>query len=82
MSMSRQLEHLYDIKHVMFDTEAPNGQHSVTTRKVGYHTQENGIRVVACREHGAMFCVALLKKIKGRIYRCPTCNEGAVAVRK
>jgi len=80
--MSRKLEHLYDIKQAMPDTTAPNGQHSVTLRKVGYYLQDNGLRVVACREHGAMLCVALLEKIKGRIYRCPTCNEGAVAVRK
>lgn len=73
------METLFDIKAVMFNTKAANGLHSVSDGYVGFHVQGNGIRSVWCKEHGAMLCVAVLET-GNRLYRCPTCNEGAVKV--
>jgi len=52
-----------------FNPKVQNGVHSVSEKKV-FWTDNN---YVTCREHGACLCVSKDRKI----WRCPTCNEGA-----
>jgi hypothetical protein len=56
-----------DMPH--FNPVVKNGIHSVSKRKI-FWTSNN---YVTCKEHGARLCVSKDR----RIWRCPTCNEGA-----
>ncbi len=61
---------LKDIKDMPnFKQSVTNGLDSVSSGKV-FFTKEN---LVTCLTHGAMLCVSENR----RIWRCPTCNEGA-----
>ncbi len=68
------------------DSNAENGLRSVSEGKV-YFGHPKGltkdmlkvsVKTVCCIEHGAMLCMANWKK--GAVWRCPTCNVGAVLV--
>jgi hypothetical protein len=62
-----------------FDPKVPNGTDSVTGKRVYFgqprQASTMSIPTVCCADHGAMLCVA--KNDAGKIWRCPTCNEGA-----
>ena len=60
-----------------------NGLHSVSTGVVffGQNNHQRSARTVdtvTCVNHGATLCTASIGG--GKIWRCPTCNEGAFQV--
>ena len=59
------------------DADAEARAHSVARGKVFYGRRpgQAGLDTVSCAEHGATLCVA--KNEAGKLWRCPTCNEGA-----
>lgn len=75
---------LKDIKEMPgFNSEVKNGISSVSEDKVFWGKLESdkvGLDTVTCREHGACLCVAVTKQ--GRLYRCPTCNQGAFVIKR
>lgn len=62
-----------------FNVDGPqNGIRSVSAGLVEFGAEPRywrSIPTARCVRHGACNCVARTKT--GRIYRCPTCNEGA-----
>jgi len=69
-----------------FNSTVEDGAHSVSEGKVkeGYIATDehnrifeclNWVPTVYCISHGAILCVA--NNEKGKIWRCPACNEGA-----
>jgi hypothetical protein len=61
---------IVDIKQMPgFNPTVQNGIESVSKAKVIW-TDTN---LVTCLEHGAMLCISENR----RLWRCPTCNEGA-----
>jgi len=62
-----------------FNAEVMNGTDSVSKGKVFYGKNDwmpdFALETVCCEEHGAMLCFPFSEE--GRIWRCPTCNEGA-----
>lgn len=77
--MKQILEDLKD-----HNSNAENGLNSVSQGLVYFGHPEGvsesllrySVETVCCIEHGAMLCMTTWKK--GTLWRCPTCNEGAV----
>ena len=78
---------LIDINKAKQKTDVKNGLTSVSSKLVYFGHPLNisnelrkfSVKTVCCINHGAM--LAITKWEEGELWRCPTCNEGAIEIK-